>query len=135
MADELLVGAGEACITPPVGTGLAGYFHNRVSTTVRDDLFAKALVVERGGATVAILAFYRPDYVLMLGPDGKMTPTRANFLCDRSGRVAWLRLGGRLASHRPPGTRSTATPPPAAPTVHPRIDWLRPWTTTMIPPR
>lgn len=93
------------------------------------------LLLRYGGATVAILAFYRPDYVLMLGPDGKMTPTRANFLCDRSGRVAWLRLGGRLASHRPPGTRSTATPPPAAPTVHPRIDWLRPWTTTMIPPR
>ncbi len=56
MSDELLVGAAEACITPPVGTGLAGYFHNRVSTAVRDDLLAKALVVERDGAVLAVVA-------------------------------------------------------------------------------
>ena len=43
------VGRAEAAITPPVGTSLAGYFHDRVGESVRDDLFAKAVVIEAPG--------------------------------------------------------------------------------------
>jgi len=48
-------GAGTQVITPPVGTSLAGYFHDRVSTAVHDDLLAKALVLDNGKAKVAIV--------------------------------------------------------------------------------
>ena len=53
---ELMVGAAEQCITPPLGTGLAGYFHNRPATAVHDDIFAKALVIERDGTAVVLIA-------------------------------------------------------------------------------
>ncbi len=41
-------------ITPPVGTSLAGYFNDRVSTAVHDDLLAKALVLDDGKTQVAV---------------------------------------------------------------------------------
>ena len=41
-------------VTPPVGTSLAGYFNDRVSTAVHDDLLAKALVLECGMVKVAV---------------------------------------------------------------------------------
>ena len=47
-------GTGTKVITPPVGTSLAGYFHDRVSTAVHDDLLAKALVLDDGTTRVAI---------------------------------------------------------------------------------
>lgn len=49
-------GAAQAEITPPVGVSLAGYFHDRVSTRVRDPLFARALVVEHAGARSALVS-------------------------------------------------------------------------------
>jgi len=42
------------------------------------------------------LAFYRADYGLNLGPDGKPTGTRANFLRQPDGSIAWFRSHGRL---------------------------------------
>lgn len=55
------------------------------------------LVATADGTPAARLAFYRPDYVLILGPNGEPTPTRANFVRSASGRVDWLLLGGRLS--------------------------------------
>jgi hypothetical protein len=43
-------------ITPPVGASLAGYFHDRVSDSVRDDLCAHALVLEHGGERLALVS-------------------------------------------------------------------------------
>ena len=48
-------GTSTQVITPPVGTSLAGYFHDRVSTGVHDDLLAKALVLDNGRKKVAIV--------------------------------------------------------------------------------
>jgi hypothetical protein len=48
------VGRAAETITPPVGVSLAGYFHDRVGESVRDDLFAKAVVLEAGGTRLAI---------------------------------------------------------------------------------
>jgi hypothetical protein len=42
------------------------------------------------------LAFYRPDYGLDLGPDGKPTGTRSNFVRGPDGAIAWFRNHGRL---------------------------------------
>lgn len=50
------VGRAVEAITPPVGTSLAGYFHDRVGKSVRDDLFAKAVVIESGDARLALVS-------------------------------------------------------------------------------
>lgn len=42
------------------------------------------------------LAFYRPDYGLDLGPDGKPVGTRSNFVRDPVGNIIWFRSHGRL---------------------------------------
>jgi len=42
------------------------------------------------------LAFYRPDYGLDLGPDGKPTGTRSNFVRGPDGTIPWFRNHGRL---------------------------------------
>jgi CubicO group peptidase (beta-lactamase class C family) len=51
------------------------------------------------GTPGARLAFYRPDYVLIFGPNGEPTPDRANFVRGTGGRVDWLLQGGRLSRH------------------------------------
>lgn len=49
-------GFGKTRITPPVGTSLAGFFHDRVSKRVRDDLFARAVVLREGETSIAIVS-------------------------------------------------------------------------------
>jgi len=51
----LTAGAARSCITPALGTSLAGYFNDRKAVDVHDDLFAKALVVSNGSDTVALV--------------------------------------------------------------------------------
>ena len=65
------------------------------------------LLATADGTPAARLAFYRPDYVLVLGPNGEPTPTRANFVRSADGRVDWLLLGGRLSRHE---TTTTTSP-------------------------
>jgi hypothetical protein len=43
-------------ITPPLGIPMAGYYSERGATGVHDDLYAKALVIESGGAKAALVA-------------------------------------------------------------------------------
>jgi hypothetical protein len=54
LADELRVGAASIVISPEAGTPLAGYYDPRAAQGVDDDLFCKAIVVEQGGAKVAM---------------------------------------------------------------------------------
>ncbi len=49
-------GCAQQVITPPVGTSLAGYFHDRVAESVRDDLYAHALVIEHEGTRIALVS-------------------------------------------------------------------------------
>lgn len=49
-------GCGQQVISPPLGSLLAGYFHDRVAERIRDDLFARAIVVESGGARLALVS-------------------------------------------------------------------------------
>ena len=53
---DLKIGAARVRITPPDGTPMAGYYSDRGSTTVHDDLYAKALVIEKDGAKIAIIS-------------------------------------------------------------------------------
>ena len=50
------VGRAQEVITPPVGASLAGYFHDRKGESVRDDLFARAVVIESAGTRVGIVS-------------------------------------------------------------------------------
>jgi hypothetical protein len=54
-AAELKVGAAATVITPPEGTPLAGYYSQRGSKTVLDDIFAKAIVLEVGDTKAALV--------------------------------------------------------------------------------
>ncbi len=49
-------GFAQKAVTPEPGISLGGYFHDRVSNKVRDDLYVKAAVIEAGGSRVAIVA-------------------------------------------------------------------------------
>jgi CubicO group peptidase (beta-lactamase class C family) len=51
------------------------------------------------GKTRARLAFYKKDHVLKLDADGAEAGPRADFIRAPGGRVAWLRIGGRLHRH------------------------------------
>jgi neutral ceramidase len=55
-AGELRVGRGLAKITPPVGIPMAGYYAIRLADGTHDDLFAKAIVLEKDGALAALVA-------------------------------------------------------------------------------
>lgn len=50
------VGRAQELITPSLGVSLAGYFHDRRAESVRDDLFAKALVLESGTTRLALVS-------------------------------------------------------------------------------
>lgn len=50
------VGCAEAVITPPVGISLAGYFHDRIAESIRDDLKVHALVIESQDKHVALVS-------------------------------------------------------------------------------
>jgi hypothetical protein len=54
LAADLRVGAAATDITPPEGTPLAGYYSQRGSKTVLDDIHSKAIVLEVGD-TKAVL--------------------------------------------------------------------------------
>lgn len=49
-------GAARVRITPQLPCELAGYFHSRVATSVRRELYANALVLESGGECVVIVS-------------------------------------------------------------------------------
>lgn len=53
---ELRVGAAQAMITPTAGVPLAGYYHTRGSKSVHDDLFSRAIVLEKEGVEVALIS-------------------------------------------------------------------------------
>jgi neutral ceramidase len=55
-AQELRAGAAQVVITPPVGAPMAGYFTNRAAVGTHDDLYAKAIVFQKNGVKVALVA-------------------------------------------------------------------------------
>lgn len=66
----LKAGAARSCITPRVGTHMCGYFSDRLSTDVHDDLFAKAIVLENGDTSIALvvcdlIALFKEDIAVL----------------------------------------------------------------------
>src|SRR3954464_9775546 len=54
-ASELQLGRAAVRINPPVGIGLAGYYHERGNEGVLDDISAKAAVLDDGSTRAAIV--------------------------------------------------------------------------------
>ncbi len=52
---ELRAGAAAVNITPPLGIGMAGYYHPRGARGTHDDLFAKAIVLQCGQERAALV--------------------------------------------------------------------------------
>ncbi len=55
-AGDLRVGRAAVRITPPKGVPMAGYYRVRLAEGVHDDLYAKALVLEKDGSKAAMVA-------------------------------------------------------------------------------
>jgi hypothetical protein len=53
---EFRAGAAAVAITPPIGIPMAGYYSERGAQGVHDELYAKAIVMEQGGAAAALVA-------------------------------------------------------------------------------
>ncbi len=79
-AGDLRAGAAAVTITPPMGTPMAGYYSERGAQGVHDDLHAKAIVLEQGGTTAALVALD-----LIAAPRDLVEDTRAAI--DRVCRV------------------------------------------------
>lgn len=54
-ANDLKIGAASVKVTPPIGTPMAGYYYERGVKGIHDDLYAKALVIEKDGTKIAIV--------------------------------------------------------------------------------
>ena len=54
-ADALYVGVSQSIITPEIGTPMAGYYYDRGAEGVHDDLYTKALVLEKDGQQIALV--------------------------------------------------------------------------------
>ncbi|WP_063775507.1 serine hydrolase domain-containing protein [Actinoplanes rectilineatus] len=78
------------------------------------------LVVSYADEELLRLAFYRNavakrDHVVVLQPDGSAANSRANFVRDRDGSIAWLRVGGRLYRHDGVAPAAVSAARPARP--------------------
>ncbi len=93
---EFRAGAAAVAITPPAGIPMAGYYSERGAQGIHDDLYAKAIVIEQGGATAALVALD-----LIAAPRDLVEDARA--LIDRVCRVrgASVMISRHALSHRP----------------------------------
>ena len=53
---SIKAGVARHCITPPIGVSLYGYFHDRIGTYVKDDLFCHVMVIQGDGGKVVLVS-------------------------------------------------------------------------------
>lgn len=100
---QVQAGAAQVEITPPVGTSLAGYFHDRVSDAVHDPLYAHALVFDNGGERVALVSC---DLICMVRTT---TDPAKGLIAERTGIAPENVLICCTHTHTGPNTRPTGT--------------------------
>ena len=54
-AGDLRIGAAAVKITPPIGIPMAGYYFERGAVKIHDELYAKAMVIEKDSSKIAIV--------------------------------------------------------------------------------
>jgi len=74
MESRLRAGAARIVITPDLGCHISGYYEDRIAQDIRDDLYAKAVVLESGDATLAIVVC---DLLHLLREDVDLAKARA----------------------------------------------------------
>jgi hypothetical protein len=74
---RLLAGAARSCITPTLGCHICGYFSDRIAQDVHDDLYAKALVLDNGEESLAIVVC---DLIALYKEDAEIAKERASRL-------------------------------------------------------
>jgi neutral ceramidase len=94
-----LAGCARQAITPPTGVSLAGYFHDRVALSVRDELFASAVVVESQGERLALVSCD------LIAPDVRLVAAAGSLIAARTGIPADHVLVGTTHTHTGPETR------------------------------
>ena len=100
-------GCAQEVITPPLGVLLAGYFHDRVAERVRDDLFARAVVIESQGERVALVSC---DLISM---DGEIADRAKEIVEKETGIPAERVLIGATHTHTGPELRQNHAVDPA----------------------
>lgn len=50
------VGSAQKIITPPLGTAIGGFFHLRIGTYTRDELYARAMTIQSQDRTIALVS-------------------------------------------------------------------------------
>ncbi|MBI1901982.1 MAG: neutral/alkaline non-lysosomal ceramidase N-terminal domain-containing protein [Planctomycetia bacterium] len=70
-ADDFSAGAAVVDITPPVPYRMSGYFSERVSTGVKDPLYAKALVLKQGNVEAALVFCDLIGIAQSVGPEAR----------------------------------------------------------------
>jgi hypothetical protein len=100
MGGELRVGTVAMRITPLVRMPMAGYYHDRASEGVHDDLFAKAIVSRVNGAKAARIACHIVRLPRPIIFEGLNQPGRSVSRPPRGGRRAGALPGSAEARRR-----------------------------------
>lgn len=101
------VGRARECITPPLGVHLAGYFHEREAKSVRDDLYARAVVIESDGVRLALVSC---DLISMTA---EVSNAAKEIIETETGIPAGNIMVCATHTHTGPELRSDASMPPA----------------------
>ncbi len=114
----LRVGAARAAITPPGSVYLAGFATRRSSTGVRDDIWCRAMVLERGELRIAIVAL---DLIGLQGEDVDLIRAA----CEGRGVPASRIVVSATHDHHAPDTLGLWGAPPFTSGRDPRyVAWL-----------
>ena len=77
LADDLSAGAAVVDVTPPVPYRMSGYFNERVSTGIKDPLYAKALVLKQGDVEAALVFCDLIGIATVVGPEARRRAAEA----------------------------------------------------------
>jgi len=100
-------GCAQQIITPPLGVCLAGYFHERLARSVRDDLYARAVVLESNGERLAVVACD------LIAPDAAVTEAARGLIAAEAGIPGQNVLICATHTHTGPALRPGHAMPPA----------------------
>ena len=101
-------GCAQQIITPPLGVCLAGYFHERLAKSVRDDLYARAVVLETDGTRLALVACD------LISPDAAVTDAARDLIAAETGIPGGNVLICATHTHTGPELRADHAMPAAA---------------------
>ncbi|MGQ9556308.1 MAG: hypothetical protein ACUVWR_19580 [Anaerolineae bacterium] len=104
---NLRAGAARSCITPRIGCHICGYFNDRIATGIRDELYAKSLILENDGTGIAIVVC---DLIHLVRADTDVAKERASQLTGIPSSNIFI---SATHTHYGPATAAAFGTPPA----------------------